>query len=250
MDREADFLPSLPSAIIALPSTENVSFSPAPTNPLKEFQPGPATGPEKIHNWNPGGADLLDIAVPFGFFLAPRDEAAKIQSHTENNALRVRSHPCALIRVHAPHLISDAPQHHLIVPCLFVCPTVHAHVAPQLVPRAMQGSNGAEYGGSVKLETQIDLESNSTECVPAGTCAPMGGYSVWASMPPHSNSTAAGRKQVLVLSHWDSQGLFRSIISVRISSASGPACLYTACFKLAASYQHSSAAGRVLLLAC
>lgn len=85
--------------------------------------------------------------------------------------------------------------------------------------QVVQGSNGAEYGSTVRLESRIDLESNSTECVPARTCAPMGGYSVWASIPPQSSSAGAERQQLLVLSHWDSQGLFRSIISVRLPSA-------------------------------
>ena len=104
-------------------------------------------------------------------------------------------------------------------------PCVHARNDPQAAPQPLQGANGAKYGSTVRLDTQIDALTISTHCVAAegdsvrGTCAPLGGYSVWASMPPQANSSDATRKQVMVLSHWDSQGLFRSIISVRIPSS-------------------------------
>lgn len=109
-------------------------------------------------------------------------------------------------------------------------PCFHTRVDQQAAARAAQGVNGAQYGSTVRLDTRIQVDSNSTDCVPAegdddmGRCAPMGGYSVWASMPPQSNSTGAARKQLLVLSHWDSQGLFRSIISVRPHSSCCHAC--------------------------
>lgn len=95
-------VPSIPSAIIVLPSSDNASFSPAPVNPLMEYQPGPAAGPAKIHNWNPGGAEVLDIAVPFGVFLAPSEDVSVIQKHTRSNGVRVSSHPYE----HSPLVVS------------------------------------------------------------------------------------------------------------------------------------------------
>ena len=92
-DDNAD-VPSMPSAIITLPSSENISFTPAPKHPLMEYQPEDASGSAKAHQWNPAGADLLDIAVPFGVFLAPNTceaaEASAIQKHASTNGAKVR----------------------------------------------------------------------------------------------------------------------------------------------------------------
>jgi hypothetical protein len=194
---------SVPAAIIALPSSENATFSPAPINPLEEYQP--EEGPARRHVWNTGGQDLLKIAVPFGVFLAPREEAAVIRNFSKSNAVRVRC-------------LSFASQHfkETCKPCNSAAHARHAsHVDPTADDAVMQRSNGAMYGSSVQLDTRTDLEGNSVACVRAHTCEPMGGYSVWASMPPQNNATRSQRQQILVLSHWDSQGLFRSIISVR-----------------------------------
>ena len=81
---------SVPRAIIALPSSENTSFTPAPQRPFVEYQPDDVSGDAKAHRWNPSGADVLDIPVPFGVFLAPREEASDIQRHTRSNGARVR----------------------------------------------------------------------------------------------------------------------------------------------------------------
>lgn len=90
VDRDTDGVPSIPSSIIVLPSAENSSFSPAPVRPLVDFQP---TSEAKTHSWNPRGAEVLDIAVPFGVFLAPREEAPVIEKHTKANGARVRALP-------------------------------------------------------------------------------------------------------------------------------------------------------------
>jgi nicastrin len=80
----------------------------------------------------------------------------------------------------------------------------------------VQGFKGAVFGAGVALATRINVTATSLACVPREECVPMGGYSVWASMPPLNTSAAAPpRGKLLVLSHWDSQGLFRSIASVR-----------------------------------
>jgi Nicastrin len=64
----------------------------------------------------------------------------------------------------------------------------------------------------------MDDKSTSMTCIAGRSCQPLGGYSVWASLPPLAASSA--RKQIIVLSHWDSSGLFRSAIGVRASKRS------------------------------
>lgn len=80
-----------------------------------------------------------------------------------------------------------------------------------------QGLKGPTYGASVALKTQMTLQSDSVSCVSAQRCLPLGGYSVWAAVPPFQSvdSTSPPRKQVVVMSHWDSRSLFRYMAKVR-----------------------------------
>lgn len=73
--------------------------------------------------------------------------------------------------------------------------------------------SGVRYGADVSLKTLMDEASNSVNCIQAQQCLPLGGYSDWASMPPLQPNTAT-RQQILVLAHWDGNGLFRSRIEV------------------------------------
>jgi hypothetical protein len=89
----------------------------------------------------------------------------------------------------------------------------------------MQRFESTGYGAEIDLSTQMSLQSTSLTCIPAKHCEPIGGFSSWTSLPPLSGPR---RRQVLVLTHWDSIGLFRSQgsrISVRRRIASYIICL-------------------------
>jgi hypothetical protein len=74
--------------------------------------------------------------------------------------------------------------------------------------------SGVMYRADVNLESEMDESSNSVDCIPAKKCLPLGGYSSWASMPPLDTNGPMTRQQILVLAHWDGNGLFRSRIQV------------------------------------
>ena len=81
----------------------------------------------------------------------------------------------------------------------------------------LQGFKGAAYGTAVALDTKMTSESNSVTCIRDQKCLPLGGYSVWAAMPPfplNSALTTQPRQQIVVMSHWDSRSLFRYMATV------------------------------------
>ena len=82
----------------------------------------------------------------------------------------------------------------------------------------MQGFKGPTYGASIALSTQMTLQSDSAACIAAKQCLPLGGYSVWAALPPLAapeSAAGAQRQQIVVMSHWDSRSLFRYMATVR-----------------------------------
>lgn len=93
----------------------------------------------------------------------------------------------------------------------------------------LQGFKGPTYGASVALSTQMTLQSDSTSCIQGQQCLPLGGYSVWAAMPPfmpQQGTAAPEREQIVVMSHWDSRSLFRYMATVRLPlhAPPGAAC--------------------------
>lgn len=74
------------------------------------------------------------------------------------------------------------------------------------------------YRAHVKLESRMTEASTSFTCLEAAECVPLGGYSVWASMPPLQ--AGSQRRQIVVLTHWDAAGLFRSAVQVRATQGS------------------------------
>ena len=71
----------------------------------------------------------------------------------------------------------------------------------------VQSFASTDYGAEMDLDTLMTMESTSLTCIPAKHCEPLGGYSSWVSLPPLRSAT---RRQIVVLTHWDSIGLFRS----------------------------------------
>lgn len=57
---------------------------------------------------------------------------------------------------------------------------------------------------------------NSDKCLEAGTCKPLGGHSVWASLPllPTESLGDTALPTILVLSSMDGSGLFHDLIEV------------------------------------
>ena len=118
---DADFLPSIPSAIIVLPRDDSTGFSPAPAVPLAQYYP--EGGEAGKHQWNPGGAKLLELPLPCGVFLAPKREAQSIKARAKENSRRVR--PCWCMHAHhTPRCLcmwGGWPGRHGAVQCLHAC---------------------------------------------------------------------------------------------------------------------------------
>lgn len=69
--------------------------------------------------------------------------------------------------------------------------------------------------------------ANSSACISAGTCKPLGGYSVWSAVPPLETTAAAAaasdrRPIILVLAQIDNIEMFHD--SVQVGWMSGYCC--------------------------
>jgi hypothetical protein len=83
----------------------------------------------------------------------------------------------------------------------------------------------------MKLAMAAAASANSADCISQGTCKPLGGYSVWAALPPipaTAETTAAvaaaaggggvgddGRPIILVVAQMDSIDMFHDSVQVR-----------------------------------
>jgi hypothetical protein len=77
--------PNIPSAVIALPGNASEPESPAPVDPLSEYEASGST-----QAWNMLGSDLLKLYLPCAVFLAPDDQAGKLRAKAQNNEDEVR----------------------------------------------------------------------------------------------------------------------------------------------------------------
>lgn len=70
------------------------------------------------------------------------------------------------------------------------------------------------------LDHSMFAEGNSSSCLEAGTCQPLGGHSVWAAMPPFpSNGSSDGLPITMILSQTDGIGLFHDLIKVKLTTS-------------------------------
>jgi hypothetical protein len=74
----------------------------------------------------------------------------------------------------------------------------------------------------MKLAMAASASANSADCIPKGTCKPLGAYSVWAALPPlpaAAAGAAAGsedaRPIILVVAQMDSIDMFHDSVQVR-----------------------------------
>lgn len=63
-------------------------------------------------------------------------------------------------------------------PCF--CYSTHHH----LNQHVCQGHRGRAYHARVRLPMSTPPGSNTTACLAADTCRPLGGFSVWGALPP------------------------------------------------------------------
>ncbi len=95
--------------------------------------------------------------------------------------------------------------------------------------------NAQDFKGSSNwVEAELTMqatEANSTACLTNSTCLPLGGFNVWAAMPPlpvnaSSNATRpSGMNTTLVVASIDSNGIFHDLVQVRaFFGGGGQAC--------------------------
>lgn len=66
----------------------------------------------------------------------------------------------------------------------------------------------------MKLTMASSTSANSADCIGAGTCKPLGGYSVWSALPPLPADGGDDKPIVLVVAQMDSIDMFHDSIQV------------------------------------
>ena len=178
--------------------------------------------------WNPGGAGLLRAPLPAPVALLDDAAAGDARRRAAANARQARSR-----RPHSLHaavlFVGLTSQLNMAI-----CPLArHAAASPPAasgcgVPYSqqrcwesaevcMQGGAGAQH--VAELRAPMAADGNSSQCIAARTCLPLGAHSVWAALPPlPADADADARPLLLVLAGVDGDGLFHDQIRVRRTS--------------------------------
>eukprot|EP00878_Enallax_costatus_P035542 GHUV01039689.1.p1 GENE.GHUV01039689.1~~GHUV01039689.1.p1 ORF type:complete len:142 (-),score=18.50 GHUV01039689.1:418-843(-) len=83
----------------------------------------------------------------------------------------------------------------------------------------LQDPSGELYHASMKLTMTSYNSANSSDCITAGTCKPLGGYSVWSAIPPVPLDPRTDRRPIiLVLAQIDSIDMFHDNVQVGFGS--------------------------------
>ena len=97
----------------------------------------------------------------------------------------------------------------------------------------VQDPQQQQYHVRLKLVMAAGTAANSGACIPAGTCKPVGGYSVWSALPPLPTppSPAAavggsdGKPIILVVAQMDSMDMFHDAVQVRQQVSNAAVCV-------------------------
>lgn len=110
----------------------------------------------------------------------------------------------------------------LPVPAVLATPDVADSIRRAAQRNTARGFDGALHRGDIQAHMMMNSSSDSLACIAAATCLPIGGNSVWAAMPPlPASGEVPDKPTILVLTHWDSQALFRSAAQGAESAYSG-----------------------------
>lgn len=89
----------------------------------------------------------------------------------------------------------------------------------------LQSPSQQQYHTRLKLTMTAHAATNSSDCIAAGNCKPLGAYSVWSALPPlpqlpvtASGAAAAaeadGKPIILVVAQMDSIDMFHDAVQV------------------------------------
>lgn len=120
-----------------------------------------------------------------------------------------------LCHAYLPPPGSSLNELHLRLPVLALPPQLAAYAQAGAHANRQQGFEGALFHSKLKL-TMSAVQANASACLAEHTCSPLGGWSVWAALPPLPPPGAAhdARPLVLVVAQMDSKDLFHDLIQV------------------------------------
>eukprot|EP00879_Flechtneria_rotunda_P021871 GHRR01023066.1.p1 GENE.GHRR01023066.1~~GHRR01023066.1.p1 ORF type:complete len:604 (+),score=189.04 GHRR01023066.1:381-2192(+) len=139
------------------------------------------------------------------------------------------------------------------VPFFLLTPELALAAQQRAAHNALQGyKQKKQYHARLKLAMTSSGKSNSSACIWAGTCKPLGGYSVWSAIPPLPAIAAAGdanRPIILVVAQTDSIDQFHDSIQGADASLSSLMVLLAALNILQGTNAAASYTKRVVFLA-
>eukprot|EP00878_Enallax_costatus_P016016 GHUV01016792.1.p1 GENE.GHUV01016792.1~~GHUV01016792.1.p1 ORF type:complete len:668 (+),score=142.24 GHUV01016792.1:770-2773(+) len=111
---------------------------------------------------------------------------------------------------------------------------------------AGQDPSGELYHASMKLTMTSYNSANSSDCITAGTCKPLGGYSVWSAIPPVPLDPRTDRRPIiLVLAQIDSIDMFHDNVQGADAPLSGLIAMLGALSVLQSTLKTTGGAGSI-----
>uniref|UniRef100_A0A383VJT7 Nicastrin n=1 Tax=Tetradesmus obliquus TaxID=3088 RepID=A0A383VJT7_TETOB len=133
------------------------------------------------------------------------------------------------------------------MPVFLLTPELAADAQQRAAYNAKQDPTRKQYHARMKLAMAAATSANSADCISQGTCKPLGGYSVWAALPPLPAAAAAagaagddGRPIILVVAQMDSIDMFHDSVQGADGPLSGLVSMLTALHALHSSFTNSS----------
>ncbi|KAF6250532.1 Nicastrin-domain-containing protein [Scenedesmus sp. NREL 46B-D3] len=118
------------------------------------------------------------------------------------------------------------------MPVFLLTPQLAADAQQRAAYNAKQDASRKQYHARMKLAMTAAASANSADCISQGTCKPLGGYSVWAALPPLPPAAAAAaaaapglgddaRPIILVVTQMDSIDMFHDSVQGADAPLSG-----------------------------
>ncbi|GBF91523.1 nicastrin [Raphidocelis subcapitata] len=123
---------------------------------------------------------------------------------------------------------SGAAELRFPVPVVLLEPALARDARERANFNAQQGHHGRAYHARIRMQMAASSAANASDCLAADSCRPLGGFSVWAALPPIPAGANATKPTLLVVAQIDGTDLFHDSIQGANAPLSGLVALLAA----------------------